>query len=307
MSIVENASEISKNNETIAKNMQKVYDAGVRSGLAQDPDYAEGFEDGHTQGLSDASGVIWEDLLSGEIPVGKAREADHAAEATHSINADRAALADKATEADHAATATNANYSANAGRAAEADHSDTATNATLAERAANADNADRADFAGHATTATQATSATTADTAKAFDGVLPVANGGTGAGTVDGALAVLGLTGAAKIATGSYEGTGEYFGQPYSAYKNTLTFPFVPKLVVVQGAGGLATELFMVNGTGSVEIPVLREGDMGWFNTYTDVTVSWSGNTVTWHTVASKSAGEQFNAKDSTYRYVAFG
>lgn len=110
-----------------------------------------------------------------------------------------------------------------------------------------------------------------------------------------------------NMVLGSYVGDGKYFGQPYSTYKNTLTFPFVPKLVVVQGAGGLATELFMVNGTGSVEIPVLRENNKGGVHIYTTVKVSWSGNTVTWHTVDSEDAGEQFNKKDSTYRYIAFG
>lgn len=312
MSIVEKASEISENNVTIAKNQQRVYEAGVRAGLAQDPDYAEGFADGHEQGLSDASGVIWEDLLSGEIPVGKAREADHAAEATHSINADRAALADKATEADHSATSTNANRSANADRAAEADHADTATNATHADRATNADNADRSDFAGHATTATQATSATTADIAKALDGVLPVANGGTGAGTVDGALAALGLTGVAEIAVGTYEGNGI----SGASDPTTIELPFVPKLVYVAkrytvrvnynydgtevqstetaypGKDGLTNSFLWISGITTVNLQ--NEGYLRFVQ---------AGKSLSWHDNVKSDNGEnQFNYFERTLR-----
>ena len=113
MSIAEKASEISGNNATIAENLQKVYDAGLKAGLAQDPDYAEGYKDGVE------SGTLWESLLNGDIAVGKAREADHATEADHSTNADHATEADhavnadRATNADHAATATTAQNIAN--------------------------------------------------------------------------------------------------------------------------------------------------------------------------------------------------
>ena len=305
MSIVEKASEISENNATIAKNQQRVYEAGVRAGLAQDPDYAEGFEDGHAQGITDASGVIWEDLLSGEIAVGKALEADHAAEATHSINSDRSLLADKATEADHASTATNADHSATAGRAAEADHSDTATNATLAERATNANNADRADFAGHATTATQATSATTADIAKALDGVLPVATGGTGSGTVDGALAVLGLTLAANIAFGSYVGTGS---KGTSDNPIVLTYDFDPKIIIFFKKGATVS-------TGTARYFRLPQAIVfagSYLVSLTDDTntwclFTWGDKKVSWYGAGDAHADDALNALDETYYHLAIG
>ena len=105
MSIKDNVNEISENNVAIAENQQKVYEAGVRAGLAQDPDYAEGYDDGYEQGLTDSSGVVWEELLNGKTPVGRAREADHATTAT---SATAATNADHSLESDHATVASSA-------------------------------------------------------------------------------------------------------------------------------------------------------------------------------------------------------
>lgn len=202
MDIRDDVGEISENNVTIAETQEKVYNAGVRAGMMQAPDYSEGYEDGYEQGLSDSSGVVWEDLLSGKVPVGKAKEADHADKATNAENAENAKNANhaaSATNADHATNADNASHAESAGVAGHATTATTATNAGHAETATNADKANTAVSADHATTATVANST------NSFNGVLPIENGGTGANTSAAALDNLG---AASIVRGSYVGTG---------------------------------------------------------------------------------------------------
>lgn len=153
---IENQGAISGNNATIAENQMKVYEAGVRAGLAQDPDYQEGYEDGRDAALG---GAEWEDILNGNTPVGRAKEADHAAKANHATQADlatnatRAANADRALDAESAALAHEATHSCTADRASEADRADVANHAS---EATHAENADYSTNAGHATTATSA-------------------------------------------------------------------------------------------------------------------------------------------------------
>ena len=178
-SIIENESEISENNAAIAANQQKVYEAGVKAGLLQDPDYAEGYQDG----LDSAAGVEWESLLDGRTPVGRAIEADHATKADHAISADQAITATNAEKASRADHATNADYASEASHTPEADHATNADHAGEADHAAEATHAtisDNANFASHATTSTVSQ---TANKAKSIDGVLPIEEGGTGANT----------------------------------------------------------------------------------------------------------------------------
>ena len=189
MSIKDNVNEISENNVTIAENLEKVYNAGMRAGLAQDPDYSEGYDDGYEQGLTDSSGVVWEDLLSGKVPVGKAREADHADKATNAENAENAKNANHAKSADNA---TNANRATEANHAAEADHSVEADHATEADHSVEADHATNADKANTAVSADHATTATVANSTNSFNGVLPIEEGGTGANNPIDALKNLG-------------------------------------------------------------------------------------------------------------------
>ena len=190
MSIKDNVNEISENNVTIAENLEKVYNAGMRAGLAQDPDYSEGYDDGYEQGLTDSSGVVWEDLLSGKVPVGKAREADHADKATNAENAENAKNANHAKSADNA---TNANRATEANHAAEADHSVEADHATEADHSVEADHATNADKANTAVSADHATTATVANSTNSFNGVLPIENGGTGADNASQAIVNLGI------------------------------------------------------------------------------------------------------------------
>ncbi|MEE1046439.1 MAG: hypothetical protein U0M60_03335 [Clostridia bacterium] len=189
MSIKDDVMEVSENNVTIAENLEKVYNAGMRAGLAQDPDYAEGYDDGYEQGLTDSSGVVWEDLLSGKVPVGKAKEADHADKATNAENAENAKNANHAKSADNA---TNANRATGANHATEADHSVEADHATEAGHSTNADHATNADKANTAVSADHATTATLANSTNSFNGVLPIEEGGTGANNPIDALKNLG-------------------------------------------------------------------------------------------------------------------
>ena len=213
MSIKDNVNEISENNVTIAENLEKVYNAGMRAGLAQDPDYSEGYDDGYEQGLTDSSGVVWEDLLSGKVPVGKAREADHADKATNAENAENAKNANHAKSADNA---TNANRATEANHAAEADHSVEADHATEADHSVEADHATNADKANTAVSADHATTATVANSANSFNGVLPIENGGTGANNPIDALKNLG-----QKPWDVNENVGSIVLNPHSAGANT--------------------------------------------------------------------------------------
>ena len=99
-----------------------------------------------------------------------------------------------------------------------------------------------------------------------------------------------------NIYLGEYTGTGTYGEQA----PNTLTFPFVPKLVLIsnyQAAGS-------------------RKNVVGWFYGYTagaidndvntaTVTLTWSGKTLTWY--SSSSASYQLNQNNITYRYCVIG
>lgn len=269
MSIAEKAGEISGNNATIAENLQKVYDAGLKAGLAQDPDYAEGYKDGVE------SGILWDDLMSGASPVGRAREADHATSADNAAKADYASEANRATEADHATkatTATEANHAIEATHAANADHATSADNAT---------NADRATNAGHATTAA---------VAQALAGVLPVEKGGTGANSVAQALANLGLTRVAYIARGSYMGT-ETYGKDYP---NSLTFPFVPKLVIIMSEHQ-AEQMILINGVRlGINYDASHRFDSSRDETH-NIQVEWEDNAVSWYYNAAYDKDEEGN------------
>ena len=108
-----------------------------------------------------------------------------------------------------------------------------------------------------------------------------------------------------RIETGSYVGTGTYG----PSNKNSLTFDFEPKIVVLFGANTDAylnadtsatsvmllwgvTNSLAVNGTSSV-----------YFNS-----VEYAGNTMSWN--ADTQTGNehiQLNVSGSTYRYAAIG
>lgn len=103
---------------------------------------------------------------------------------------------------------------------------------------------------------------------------------------------------APKIETGSYVGTGTY-GQ---ANPNTLTFDFVPALVVIVevSVSSLYPGIVFVNGQTECS-------GIGSNSNYVDsygITISWTGKTVSWY--ASKD-GTQLNKSGTLYRYFAIG
>lgn len=98
--------------------------------------------------------------------------------------------------------------------------------------------------------------------------------------------------GAAAIATGSYVGTGTYG----NSNKNSLTFSFEPKLVIIQDRTekslGASKRIIFV-----YDSPLTDSGL---------ITVEWNKNGVSWYTTNNDSE-VQLNAAGRTYRYVAIG
>lgn len=111
---------------------------------------------------------------------------------------------------------------------------------------------------------------------------------------IDAALAAV-----PKLAYGSYVGDG---GKG-EAQKNTLTFDFPPKLLILTKdvAETLCSGVVLIRGqTHSDGIGANPSGRI--FN----LTVQWSGNTVSWHS-NSQYDGAQLNDSGVTYYYFAIG
>ena len=115
------------------------------------------------------------------------------------------------------------------------------------------------------------------------------------------------LAGAAKIAVGTYEGTGTCG----SANPNTLTFDFVPKLVWVKELGQASLPTLMISGDSKALSCTTNSGGGV-------LSISFSGNGVSWyHTgenwTPSSGGGNtpnefrQLNDSDRTYLYLAIG
>lgn len=104
---------------------------------------------------------------------------------------------------------------------------------------------------------------------------------------------------APKIETGSYVGTGTY-GE---SHPNTLTFGFIPKVVIVEGTiGSYGTAIFFYGAThadGTIQTAS---------NSNARYAVSWDGKNISWYASDSgASAGRQLNGNGSTYSYIAIG
>ena len=101
-----------------------------------------------------------------------------------------------------------------------------------------------------------------------------------------------------RIATGSYTGTGTVGRNN----KNSLTFDFEPKLLIIRtpSPSGYATTIGVtfVYGIDYQFNDIVAMSESGCY-------VSWEGNTVTWY--AEKQAGDQSNNSGTKYYYVAIG
>ena len=114
--------------------------------------------------------------------------------------------------------------------------------------------------------------------------------------------------GVAKVATGSYTGTGVYG----ASNPNSLTFAFVPKVVMICGD---TTQLLF--GTSDGSYPVFGvlwdqlsseyKGISG--NRYVGMQVKATDKTLSWYTdsTSSTAADSQLNTSGKVYRYVSFG
>ena len=105
--------------------------------------------------------------------------------------------------------------------------------------------------------------------------------------------------GGAKIAYGSYSGTGSYG----SGNKNSLSFSFQPKLVVISSglASSGADTLLMLYGQ-------TRAASCGSNGGGNYCSTSWSGNRVSWYaTDSNNGAYYQMNVSGFQYYYVAIG
>lgn len=106
-----------------------------------------------------------------------------------------------------------------------------------------------------------------------------------------------------QMASGSYVGAG----RSGPDYPNTLTFPFPPKILIIQSSGvssNTSAPQFMVALRGLLSVPVLYSSSSYQlsqiFFTWDDLTVSWHSNTFGYDAT-------QLNSSGKTYLYVAIG
>lgn len=142
-----------------------------------------------------------------------------------------------------------------------------------------------------------------ADATPGVAGVLPPSNGGTGETSLDALAEKFGY---ARIAAGSYTGTGAS-GEDSP---NTLTFDFQPKVVIIDTAGqNNYAAIPYVWGSDILTVVYSRTTTTSVFaHTYRNK-VTLSGNTMSWFAFEFESGGDypQLNAKNTVYRYVAIG
>ena len=104
----------------------------------------------------------------------------------------------------------------------------------------------------------------------------------------------------AKIATGTYTGTGTY---GYDG-KNTLTFDFVPEFIAIScelAAGAYIQAAFFVPRVGGFS----GNGNVGDQASVAVLISELSGTTASWY--SRKSSGYQCNAENYVYHYIAIG
>ena len=109
------------------------------------------------------------------------------------------------------------------------------------------------------------------------------------------------LAGGAKIATGTYTGTGEY-GQ---SHPNILTFDFAPKLVIVSSASR--------PGFSPITVPAIGlngaayTGRLGNTSSNGSYLIYWTfeGNSVSWFSETDEYG--QMNVSNQSFFYLAIG
>ena len=108
----------------------------------------------------------------------------------------------------------------------------------------------------------------------------------------------------ARIATGSYTGTGTYG----SSNPNSITLSFVPKLVIVFGWCYIAAMSPTTSTYNNKEIAdFCVEPNAGWAVYGDNPQTKIDGTTVYWYGSAAQNAHQQGNYKGYKYQYFAFG
>lgn len=121
-------------------------------------------------------------------------------------------------------------------------------------------------------------------------------------------ISALGLTNAAKIATGSYVGTGTYgASNPCS-----LTFPFMPELVIITRKSGTMFSKPYGNSHKNLGFAILIRGMESYTGNYStdtyEVTILWSDHGISWYQENSYSDGDiMLNLSGVEYCFIAIG
>ena len=114
--------------------------------------------------------------------------------------------------------------------------------------------------------------------------------------------AAVAACGNCKIAYGTYTGNGNYG----SDHPNCLTFPFEPKLVIVQNKSVSSAQISVSNSMSWGMMTAIRPlngfilDGVSW-----TLRLTWSGNSLSWYNTIN--AELQMNKSDNTYLYLALG
>ena len=103
----------------------------------------------------------------------------------------------------------------------------------------------------------------------------------------------------AKIATGSYTGTGTYG----ASNLNSLTFEFAPKLVIIQASKGYGYSMLVFIYKNGEEILMPWQSTSGSFTNKGKI----NNNVVSWYMEGNSNATYQLNESNTKYYYIAIG
>ena len=102
---------------------------------------------------------------------------------------------------------------------------------------------------------------------------------------------------APNIETGSYVGTGTYG----ASNPNTLTFGFIPKLVIIK-PNSIADKHHFEVIQGQTKTFSYQDN-----TSYGKVVISWDGNSISWYCTSGDGSEGQMNKAEYTYYYFAIG
>lgn len=101
-----------------------------------------------------------------------------------------------------------------------------------------------------------------------------------------------------NVEIGSYTGTGKYG----SANKNTLTFNFIPKIVIIRS---FVDDGYNADGSTILFVYPATNGSYFEAEYKRDIVGSWADKTLSWY--SSENASDQFNRSGTKYVYFAVG